>query len=137
MSAAPLRTLVRPPRGRDDAQTQHSLVGRATTVRGLVETEGEIQIQGKVLGQVHADRLVLGPEGYVEGDVIARDVLILGRLKGRVFAYTVTLESTARITGRIFHHIVTVEKGATIDGRMPWRPLNYFEAFEPPPEASL
>jgi len=135
MPASQTRTLVKPPHGRKDAELPTSHLAQALTVRGILDTEGEVHVQGRVLGQINADRLVLGAEGYVEGDVIARDVHILGRFKGRIFAYTVTLDSSADITGRVFHHIATVEKGAKIDGRMPWRPLNYFESFEQPPEA--
>jgi cytoskeletal protein CcmA (bactofilin family) len=135
MPASHSRTLARPPRGRKDAELPTSHVGRAMTVRGILDTDGEVHLQGIVLGQINADRLVIGAEGYVEGDVVARDVHILGRLKGRVFAFQVTLDSSADITGRVFHHIATVEKGARIDGRMPWRPMNFFESFEQPPEA--
>ena len=135
MPASQPRTLVKPPQGRKDTELPMSHLARSLTVRGILDTDGEVHVQGRVLGQINADRLVLGVEGYVEGDVIARDVHILGRLKGRVFAYNVTLDSSADITGRIFHHTVTVEKGAKIDGRMPWRPLNFFESFEQPPEA--
>jgi cytoskeletal protein CcmA (bactofilin family) len=128
------RTLVGPPQGRKDGELPTSLLGQAATVRGVLDTDGEIHIQGSVVGQIHADRLVVGPKGYVEGDVVARDVRVVGRLKGRIFAFNVTLDSSADIEGRVFHHIATVEKGAKIDGRMPWRPLNYFESFEQPPE---
>jgi cytoskeletal protein CcmA (bactofilin family) len=135
MPVSQRRTLVRPPLGRKDAELPTSHLGRALTIKGILDTEGELHIQGNVLGQINADRLVVGAEGYVEGDVIARDVRIVGRVKGRIFAYQVTLDSSADITGRVFHHLVTVEKGAKIDGRMPWRPLNFFESFEQPPEA--
>jgi len=135
MPVSQRRTLVRPPLGRKEAELPTSHLGRALTIRGILDTEGELHIQGSVLGQINADRLVVGAEGYVEGDVIARDVRIVGRVKGRIFAYQVTLDSSADITGRVFHHLVTVEKGAKIDGRMPWRPLNFFESFEQPPEA--
>jgi cytoskeletal protein CcmA (bactofilin family) len=134
MSASPRRTLTKNPRARDGAPLPTSHLGKALTVKGLLETEGEIHVQGNVLGRIDADRLVVGSGGYVEGDVIARDVRIGGRLNGRVFAFNVTLDSSADITGRIFHHTVAVAKGARIDGRMPWRPLNFFESFEQPPE---
>ena len=104
-------------------------------MKGVLDTDGEIYIHGNVQGLINADRLVLGSGGSVEGDIVAREVRIGGRLRGRVFAFTVALDSSADITGRIFHHIVTVEKGAKIDGRMPWRPLNFFESFEQPPES--
>jgi len=130
----PPRTLVKSPRRRDgELPTSH--LGRAITVKGVLDTDGELYIHGNVQGQINADRLVLGSDGYVEGDIVAREVRIGGRLRGRVFAFTVALDSSADITGRIFHHIVTVEKGAKIDGRMPWRPLNFFESFQQPPES--
>ncbi len=137
MPALHRRTLVRPPRGRSEPLLPASHLGRALTVRGTLETDGEIIVQGSVLGRINADRLVVGIDGYVEGDVIARDVRIEGRLKGRVFAFNVILDSSADIAGRIFHHTATVAKGARIEGRMPWRPLNYFETFEHPPETQL
>src|SRR3974390_129095 len=130
----PPRTLVKSPRRRrEDLPTSH--LGRAITVKGVLDTDGELYIHGNVQGQINADRLVLGSGGYVEGDIGAGEVRIGGRLRGRVFAFTVALDSSADITGRIFHHIVTVEKGAKIDGRMPWRPLNFFESFQQPPES--
>ena len=104
------------------------------TIRGVLDCDGEIHVDGNVLGRINADRLVVSRGGYVEGDVVAREVRIGGRLNGRVFAFNVTLDSSADIIGRIFHHTATVEKGARIDGRMPWRPFSYFESFDQPPE---
>ncbi len=132
MSAAPRRTLVKAPSGTADLPL--SKLGKALTVKGVLDSDGEIHIHGSVLGRINADRLIVGSGGYVEGDVVARDVRIGGRLNGRVFAFNVTLDSSADVTGRIFHHTVTVARGARIDGRMPWRPLNYFESFDQPPE---
>lgn len=135
MPALQRRTLVKPPQTRRERELPSSHLGKALTIRGTLESDGEVYVNGNVVGKINADRLVIGAEGYVEGDVVARDVHVMGRLKGRVFAFNVVLDSSAEIIGRIFHHIVTVEKGAKIDGRMPWRPLNYFETFEQPPEA--
>lgn len=111
-----------------------SYLRQALTVTGHLDTNGELHIYGHVLGRVDADCLVIGTHGHVEGDIVARDVRIEGRLCGRVFAHNVTLESSADITGRIFHHTVTVESGARIDGRMPWRPVSYFESLDQLPE---
>ena len=80
-------------------------------------------------------RLVVGAGGFLEGDVIARDVHVEGRLEGRIFALNVTLDSTAEVNGRIFHNTITFSKGARIDARMPWRPPSYFETLETLPEA--
>jgi cytoskeletal protein CcmA (bactofilin family) len=122
-------------RDRQALEEELSHLGSSLTVRGILDTDGEVFIQGSVLGRIRAERFILGYGGYVEGDVVARDVLIGGRLSGRVFALNVTLDSSADITGRIFHNTVTVAKGARIDGRMPWRPLNYFDSLDQLAEA--
>ena len=111
-----------------------SCLGRALTVNGSLETDGEIQVHGSVLGRINAARLFLGIGGYVEGDVVAENVHIGGKLYGRVFARKVTLDSTAKITGRVFHHTAYIARGALVDGRMPWRPLNFFDELEQLPE---
>jgi cytoskeletal protein CcmA (bactofilin family) len=131
------RTLVPRPRARNELEPPASHLLRSATVYGLLEAEGELFIDGRVKGLIHAERLVVGQNGNVEGDVVASDVRISGRMKGRVFAFRVLIDASADFDGRVFHHELTVERGARIEGRMPWRPLNYFEAFEKPPENQL
>ena len=111
-----------------------SHLGRAITVNGVLDTDGELRIHGRVLGRINAERIVIAAGGSVEGDVVAHDALIGGRLNGRVFALNVTLESSADVTGRVFHNNITVARGARIDARMPWRPPSYFETLDQLPE---
>lgn len=111
-----------------------SRVGRGLTVTGNLDTKGDLHIHGQVLGSVRADRILLAPGSNVEGDIVARDARISGRVLGRVFALNVTFDSAAEVTGRIFHHNAKVARGARIDARMPWRPLNFFETLHQLPE---
>lgn len=135
MPLMPRRAISTAKPGREQVELPVSLLGKALTVRGVVDTEGELHVHGSVVGRINADRLVLAVDGYVEGDVLARDVQIGGRLSGRIFALNVALGSSAEVTGRVFHHTVSVASGARIDGRMPWRPVNFFETLEQLPEA--
>ena len=134
MPALPFQNLSKPPRGREAETLPTSQLGTALTVKGVLDTEGEVQIHGNVQGRINAERLVLGECGVIEGDIVARDVRIGGRLNGRVFALNVTLDDTADVSGRIFHNTVTVARGARFEGRMPWRPPSYFEALDQLPE---
>jgi cytoskeletal protein CcmA (bactofilin family) len=134
MTTPPLRTLKITPRDPKSAEPPVSHLGKALTAEGFLDTDGDLHIHGTVFGRVCADRLILGSDGYLNGDVVARDVHIGGRLTGRIFALSVTLESSAEVTGRIFHHEVTVAKGARVDARMPWRPPSYFETLTQLPE---
>ena len=134
MSALPQRMLIRTQPRRSETALPVSCIGNGLTVTGSLETEGELHVHGKVQGSLCADRLVLAADGEVEGDIVARDAQLCGRVNGRVFALNVTLDSTADIKGRIFHHTVEVARGARVDARMPWRPLNFFETLEQIPE---
>lgn len=126
---------IKSPPGLDGTGFHASILGKALTIKGVLDTVGDLYIHGNVIGRINTDYLVLGINGYVEGDVVARNVCIAGRLIGRIFAINVMLDSSANVTGRIFHNTITIAKGARIDGRMPWRPPNYFDALKQLPEA--
>jgi cytoskeletal protein CcmA (bactofilin family) len=111
-----------------------SILGPGVGIEGVLEIEGDLVVSGLVKGRIAAIKLTIAAGGYVEGDIIAREVVIAGRLNGRVFAPTVSVEATAEIEGRIFHTQVTVAQGARVTGRMPWRPSSYFETLDQLPE---
>jgi cytoskeletal protein CcmA (bactofilin family) len=134
MPTPPLRAFRTTPRDPKSEELPASHLGKALTAEGFLDTDGDLHVHGRVFGRICADRLVLGSSGYLEGDVVARDVQIGGRLTGRIFALSVTLDSSADVTGRIFHNEVSVAKGARVDARMPWRPPSYFETLKQLPE---
>ena len=111
-----------------------SFLGRGVSIEGVLEIEGELVISGLVKGRISALKLVIAADGHVEGDIVAREVVIRGRLDGRVFAPTVAVEAGAAIEGRLFHTNITVAQGAHIKGRTPWRPVSYFDTLKQLPE---
>jgi cytoskeletal protein CcmA (bactofilin family) len=135
MSTAPPKDVFTKPQNGSQSLPVSKL-GRALSVRGELETDGELHIQGRVAGRINAGTLVIAGDGYVEGDVVARDVHVVGRINGRIFAVNVTLAKSADVSGRVFHNSVTVEQGARIDARMPWRPPSYFETLDQLPETT-
>jgi cytoskeletal protein CcmA (bactofilin family) len=117
-----------------EAEMPPSVLGPGVGVQGVLEVEGDLVISGVVRGRIAALKLTIAAGGYVEGDIVAREVVIAGHLNGRVFAPTVSVEATAEIEGRLFHTHITVAQGARLTGRMPWRPINYFETLDQLPE---
>jgi cytoskeletal protein CcmA (bactofilin family) len=118
----------------DEAEAPPSFLGPGVGIQGALEINGELVVSGLVKGRIAALKVVIAAEGCVEGDIIAREVVINGRLNGRVFAPTVSIEANAEIEGRIFHTNITVARGARVAGRMPWRPISYFETLDQLPE---
>ncbi len=104
-----------------------SVLGPDLVVDGHLESSGEVHVHGSIAGDIHAPKVTVCPDGKIEGNVVAKEACIGGRLDGRVIAPFVVVEETGAVVGRIFHHQITVAKGAFVDGRMPWRPLNHFD----------
>src|ERR1700744_6529407 len=75
-----------------------SHLGPGVTITGILDWEGALHVHGLVRGRINTDKLVVGLDGLVEGDVVAREVLVEGRLFGRIFGHTVTLDASSNVT---------------------------------------
>ncbi len=71
----------------DEPAPDISSLGRALRIRGILDTLGEIHIFGHVIGRINAGKMVLGVGGTVEGDVVAKEVLLCGRFEGRISVF--------------------------------------------------
>jgi cytoskeletal protein CcmA (bactofilin family) len=94
-----------------------SIVSADLTVRGDLTGKGDVQIEGKVLGRIEAGNLVVAEGGEVEGDIVAKVVVIAGTVRGSIKAGTVTLSATARVYGGVVHDVLAIEAGAQLEGQ--------------------
>lgn len=93
-----------------------SIVSRDLAITGNLKTDGEIQIDGTVDGDVECGTVIIGEGGRVNGTIVADEVNIRGELRGGVTAGNVTLAPSARVEGDIVHTRLSVENGAYLDG---------------------
>lgn len=95
-----------------------SLLSAGLTITGDLSTEGEMQIDGTVEGNVHAGKLTVGAEARINGDIHAREVAIRGEVHGSITANAVHLALTAKVNGDImWHQSLGVETGAYFNGQ--------------------
>lgn len=85
-------------------------------VEGNFKTTGDINVEGSVEGDIRAHLLTVGEGATVKGEIIADDVVINGRIVGRVRGLKVRLTSTARVEGDIIHKTIAIESGAHFEG---------------------
>ncbi|MEJ6398669.1 bactofilin family protein [Yoonia sp. 208BN28-4] len=85
-------------------------------ITGNLKTTGDIQIEGQVDGDIRAHLLTVGEGATVKGEVMADDVVVNGRVVGRVRGLKVRLTSTARVEGDIIHKTIAIESGAHFEG---------------------
>ena len=103
-------------RAQDSSSLSISTISEDLTITGSVTSQGELHLNGQVQGDVHCVALVLGENAQLEGNVVAEDVMILGRLIGSVRALKVMLQSTAHVEGNLVHKSLAVEHGTHFEG---------------------
>jgi cytoskeletal protein CcmA (bactofilin family) len=94
-----------------------SLIAENVTLNGDLASDGDVQLDGLLHGDLRVGRLTIGETGQVEGAIEAEAVDIRGRVTGSVTAQQVRLHATAQVTGDITHAQLTVDTGARFEGR--------------------
>jgi cytoskeletal protein CcmA (bactofilin family) len=110
--AAPSSQVKRSP-GRSAAP---SIISGDLIVNGMLSSTGDMQIDGRVEGDVRSTGLVIGEKAFIHGEVMAEDVTVRGRVQGSIRARKVLLCSTCHVEGNILHEAFAVEAGAFFEG---------------------
>ena len=93
-----------------------SVLSSDLTITGNLQTSGDIQIEGRVEGDIRAHLLTVGESATVKGEITADDVVVNGRVIGRVRGLKVRLTSSARVEGDVIHKTIAIESGAHFEG---------------------
>ncbi len=93
-----------------------SIISRGLTVTGDLVSDGEVQVDGRVQGDVQCASLVIGITGEVMGEVRTANLRLHGQLTGQVHADSVFLAATARMIGDVHHQSLAIEPGAFLQG---------------------
>jgi len=73
-----------------------STISEDLTITGNVESQGELHLNGLVQGDVRCIALVIGENAQLEGNVVAEEVMVRGRLIGSVRAQKVIVQGARR-----------------------------------------
>ncbi|WP_127900802.1 bactofilin family protein [Solirhodobacter olei] len=98
------------------AKPAPSVLSSDLTITGNIKTTGDIQIEGVVEGDIRAHLLTVGEGATIRGEIVADDIVVNGRVVGRVRGLKVRLTSTARVEGDIIHKTIAIESGAHFEG---------------------
>jgi cytoskeletal protein CcmA (bactofilin family) len=93
-----------------------SLLSPDLTITGNLHSQGEIQIDGTIEGDIHSDVLIVGETANVIGEITADSVRVHGRITGQIKANSVSLAKTAHVLGDILHGGLAIEQGAFLEG---------------------
>jgi cytoskeletal protein CcmA (bactofilin family) len=102
----------------------HTLISRATRVNGDLHFTGELQIEGKVTGNIYSDdekdaKLVIADTGVIEGEVRVPVVIVNGKVIGNIHSSKhLELAAKANVTGTVHYSSIQMVKGSQLNGSM-------------------
>lgn len=94
-----------------------SIVSEGLHVTGNMVSDGDVQIDGVIEGDVKGRHLTIGAHGGVVGKVSAEEVMVSGSVTGEIKAKIVTLARTSKVQADITHESLAIEAGAEFEGR--------------------
>jgi cytoskeletal protein CcmA (bactofilin family) len=95
-----------------------SIIAAGMTVRGDIESNSTVKVEGTVNGNVHARQQVLvAKDGVVQGNIEAREAIVGGSVDGAIrAAERVEVQAGATVTGDITTRRISVAEGGNLNG---------------------
>src|SRR5262245_24618082 len=93
-----------------------SLIDRSANMIGDLWSEGDIQIDGHLCGNINCAQLLVGKDAVITGAVIAQEAVIRGKMTGLIRATRVLLQASARVGSEIIYQSLSVVEGASFEG---------------------
>ncbi len=96
-----------------------TLIGPGAVITGNIESSGDIRIDGVLKGNLTGKaKIFIGPECIIEGDILAEQADILGRVEGTIFVNDLLyLRGNAMINGDIHAAKLLIEPTASFNGQ--------------------
>jgi cytoskeletal protein CcmA (bactofilin family) len=98
----------------------YSVIHDRLTIRGELDTDGTVRVEGRVEGPTHrVGTLIVGAGGFIVGNVEAKDVTVAGQIQGNIHASgRLEIEPGASIVGEVRANVMVLHEGAAIHGQI-------------------
>jgi cytoskeletal protein CcmA (bactofilin family) len=98
---------------------EQATIGKSLIVKGEVSGSESLYIDGKVEGAINlpGNRVTVGRNGQVAANITAREVVVLGKVRGNIHASDrVDIRSEGSLTGDVAAARISIEDGAYFKG---------------------
>jgi len=104
----------------NDAPTGNgtTIIGAGTIINGDISSNGDIRIDGTLIGNLSCKaKVLIGQEGIVEGDINGQQADIMGKVTGMLkIKELLQLKGKCNVNGELFAGKLEVEPTATFNG---------------------
>ncbi|GJQ61649.1 MAG: hypothetical protein SCALA702_07020 [Melioribacteraceae bacterium] len=106
-------------RNNNSSNEDVSILSTGVKIEGKISSEGNVRIDGSVIGSVVVNgNLTLGDKSVINGEIEARNITINGKLEGKISSSEkLVLEKNSAVTADVRAKILVIEEGALFEGR--------------------
>lgn len=108
-----------------------SILSADMRITGDVVSDGEIQVDGVVEGDIKCDQLTIGEQARIDGEVVAEAVHVHGTVTGQIRSRSIFLAKSSQVKGDVVHETLAIEPGAYMEGHV--RRFDGNKAAQPQP----
>lgn len=129
--------------GEPEERTEATFLDQGTSLSGSLTLGGAARIEGQVEGEITArDTLVVGENGVVHARITGTTVIVYGQVTGDIAAATrLELHGSSRVHGNISAQTLVIHEGAIFMGQCTMgdaaRAARASAAAEPAPPAAV
>lgn len=100
------------------ATEQKSSITRATSITGEISGQGDLRLEGRIDGDIKLKGLLfIGRECRFQGQAEAENIIIEGRVEGRIQALDkIEIRAGGHVLGKIVCQQIAIAEGAFLDG---------------------
>jgi cytoskeletal protein CcmA (bactofilin family) len=101
------------------SSTSTSLIGAGTTLKGDITSNGDLRIDGTLVGNIHCTaKVVIGANGVVEGDITGQQADIMGKVSGTIKVKDLLqLKTSCSVNGNLHAAKLQIEPSASFNGQ--------------------
>lgn len=112
-----------------------TLISEGTTFTGDIKSEADLRVDGSIIGNIlSTSKVIVGPSGYVEGNIEGQQADINGKVKGNILVKDLLqLKGQCLVQGNIASAKLQIDPTATFNGQcqMGTLPANVVKMAEP------
>ncbi|MCH5052053.1 bactofilin family protein [Pectobacterium aquaticum] len=95
-----------------------TFISQGARMTGSLAVDGNITVEGRVEGDVQCDNTIkVEHTGQVNGEMKSQQIVINGRVEGRIAASVVAILAQGTVFGDIFTDELSIEKGGVFTGQ--------------------
>jgi len=101
-----------------EATSSSSIFSRGTSIVGDIECDGDIRVDGKIIGNITVTgKLIIGEAAEINGEVKASNADVFGKIIGKlIIADLLSINHTGFVEGDLYAGKLQIESSATFNG---------------------